>query len=290
MGTRAASSLGIVVVGLLPAVVGGPVFALLMATLGLLGYREFRRLCAHLNVGSVPRTGYPAVVAFAVAGLLDGDPAIAVAVAAFATAAPLAGLLARADPTSGFVAWSLAVAGSLYLGLPVYAGTALRAMAGDVDASWLRQLADAAALGWEGAPRGLAWLLIAILATWLGDTTAYLVGRTWGKRPLWPRVSPKKTVEGAVGGLAGSAVAGGLGVAVFGVGVPVALGAAVGLALGAVGQLGDLAQSFLKRQAGVKDSGALIPGHGGILDRIDALLFALILGWVVVPLVDRLAR
>lgn len=290
MGTRAASSLGIVVVGLLPAIVGGPVFALLMATLGLLGYREFSLLCAHMDVGSVPRTGYAVIVAFAIAGLLDGNAAIVVAVAAFATAAPLVGLLVRADPTFGFVAWSLAVAGSFYLGLPVYAGTALRAMAGDVDASWLHQIADATAVGWEGAPRGLAWLLIAITATWLGDTTAYLVGRTWGRRPLSPRVSPKKTIEGAVGGLAGSAVAAGIGVAVFGLGVSVALGAVVGLGLGIVGQLGDLAESYLKRQAGVKDSGALIPGHGGILDRIDALLFALMLGWMIVPLVDRIGR
>jgi phosphatidate cytidylyltransferase len=290
VGRRALSSVGVVVVGLLPALVGGPVFALLMAGLGLVGYREFRRLCARLRVGSVPTTGYAAVVGFAAAGTLDGNGTLAVGVAALATGAPLVGLLVRTDGTSGAVGWALAVAGSLYLGLPVFAATALRSLAGDVDAPWLRHLAQAAAVGWPDRPRGLAWLLIVLLATWLGDTAAYLVGRSWGKRPLLPRVSPKKTVEGALGGLAGSALVGGIGVVVFGLGLPAPLGASVGFALGAVGQVGDLAESLLKRQAGVKDSGALIPGHGGMLDRVDALLFALTLGWMIAPLVDRVAR
>lgn len=290
MGRRALSSVGVVVVGLLPAVVGGPVFALLMATLGLVGYHEFRRLCGRLHVGSVPTTGYAAIVGFAVAGFLDGNAAAAVGVAVLATGVPLVGLLVRSDGTAGAVGWALAVAGSLYLGLPVFAATALRSMAGEVDAAWLADLARAAAFGRPETPRGLAWLLIALLATWFGDTAAYMVGGRWGRRPLLPRVSPKKTVEGALGGLAGSALVGGIGVVVFGLGVPAALGAVVGLALGAIGQVGDLAESFLKREAGVKDSGAFIPGHGGVLDRIDALLFALALGWMIVPLVDRMAR
>lgn len=287
MRTRALSSIGVVVVGIVPALLGGPAFAVLMAALGVVGYREFLRLCTPLLGGPVPVTGYAAVVAFAVAGLLDGTGAIAVA--AFATGAPLVAVLARSDGSSAVVAWGLAVAGSLYLGLPVYAGVALRAVAGEIDVSWLRSLATAAAIG-DGAPRGLAWVLIVVLATWLGDTSAYLVGRAWGRRLLLPRVSPKKTIEGALGGLVGSTVAGGLGVVLFGLGVPSVLGAAVGLALGGAGQVGDLAESMLKRQAGVKDSGTLIPGHGGVLDRIDALLFALTLGWVVVPIVDWMTR
>ena len=86
-----------------------------------------------------------------------------------------------------------------------------------------------------------------ILATWLGDTFAYLVGRSRGRRPLLPQVSPKKTVEGSIGGLVGSALAGGIGAVAFGLAVPVWLGAVIGLGLGAVGQLGDLAESLLKR-------------------------------------------
>ena len=110
-----------------------------------------------------------------------------------------------------------------------------------------------------------------ILATWLGDTGAYLVGRSFGRTPLLPAVSPKKTVEGLVGGLVGSMLAGGIGAVLFGLDVPWHLGVVLGLALGVIGQLGDLCESLLKRQAGVKDSGTLIPGHGGMLDRIDAL-------------------
>lgn len=287
MRTRALSSVGVVVVGIVPAVLGGPVFAVLMASIGAIGYREFRRLCAPLSADPAPATGYAAVFAFAAAGFTGSGEAVLVA--ALATGVPFVAVLARSQGSTPVVAWSLAVAGSFYVGLPVYAAVALRTSPGDVDAAWLRSLAAAVADG-DGAPRGLAWLLIVLFATWLGDTLAYFVGRRWGRRLLLPRVSPKKTVEGALGGLAGAALAGGLGVLVFGLGVPTVAGAAVGLVLGAVGQVGDLAESLLKRQAGVKDSGALIPGHGGVLDRIDGLLFALAIGWVVAPFVDRVAR
>ncbi len=107
---------------------------------------------------------------------------------------------------------------------------------------------------------------------------------------MLPRVSPKKTVEGSIGGLVGSALAGGIGSAVFGLGVSPWVGTAVGLGLGLVGQIGDLGESLLKRQVGVKDSGALIPGHGGVLDRIDALLFALAVGWPLVHVIDRVGH
>lgn len=291
MGTRALSSVGVVLAGLLPAVVGGPVFALLMAIVGVVGYHEFRRLGSLLRgVGSVPPTGYAAVVGFALAGSRGGDAEIAIGVAAVATGAPLIGLLGRPPTASGSGGWALAVAGSLYLGLPVFAATALRSMPGEIDATWLGNLAGVAAVGWPSSPRGLAWLLVVMLATWVGDTTAYLVGRRWGTRALLSRVSPKKTVQGALGGLVGSALAGTIGVVVLGLGISAPLGAAVGLALGAVGQIGDLVESSLKRQAGVKDSGALIPGHGGMLDRVDALLFALTVGWMVVPVVERIGR
>jgi phosphatidate cytidylyltransferase len=114
-----------------------------------------------------------------------------------------------------------------------------------------------------------------------------LVGRIVGRRPLIPRVSPNKTVEGAVGGLVGAALTGALAVRLFGLDLPVGVGLSLGAVIGVVGQLGDLAESLLKRQAGVKDSGNLIPGHGGMLDRIDALLFSFALGWPLAGIVDR---
>ncbi|MEZ4414194.1 MAG: phosphatidate cytidylyltransferase [Gemmatimonadota bacterium] len=124
---------------------------------------------------------------------------------------------------------------------------------------------------------GAALLIFPLLVTWIGDTFAYFGGRAWGRHKLAPKVSPKKTVEGALAGLAGSAAAGGLfaGFALQRWEPAVSVGAAILIAvvLGAVGQIGDLAESVLKREAGVKDSGTLLPGHGGLLDRFDAIFF-----------------
>jgi phosphatidate cytidylyltransferase len=129
----------------------------------------------------------------------------------------------------------------------------------------------------------MAWVLIVVLATWAGDSAAYLSGRAFGRHKLAPVVSPGKTVEGAIGGLLASVLVGAAVFAVSGV-LPVWAGAVAGAGIGVCGQLGDLSESFLKRQAGVKDSGHLIPGHGGMLDRVDALLFAfpaaLLMFWI----------
>jgi phosphatidate cytidylyltransferase len=130
---------------------------------------------------------------------------------------------------------------------------------------------------------------VTILITWLSDSGAYLLGRAFGKTPLIPVVSPKKTVEGLIGGLVAAALTGAVTVSVFGLDVHWALGLAVGIAIGIVGVIGDLAESVLKREAGVKDSGNLIPGHGGMLDRLDALLFTFVAGWYVAMLVDRIS-
>lgn len=119
-----------------------------------------------------------------------------------------------------------------------------------------------------------AWLVVfALWVTWIADAAAYYVGKTWGRTPLAPRVSPKKTVEGAVGALAGGVLAS-MAAAVWFVGAlswgeAAVLGAIVAVA----GMVGDLFESLIKRGAGVKDSGGLIPSHGGILDKIDGLLF-----------------
>jgi len=132
-------------------------------------------------------------------------------------------------------------------------------------------LASLVAIRLVGGPRAVFLLMITVM---ISDTAQYYTGRTLGSRPLAPRISPKKTIEGAIGGFV-------IGTAAFvvigewwAVGIPIAARVALGLAIVGLGIAGDLFESFLKRRAGVKDSSALIPGHGGVLDRIDALLFA----------------
>lgn len=120
-----------------------------------------------------------------------------------------------------------------------------------------------------------AWVLLLLIATTIvSDTAQYYGGRTMGKRPLAPRISPKKTIEGAVSGV----IVGGLVLPLAGglllPAVPAWVLWIVGLTLVGLGIVGDLFESLLKRSVGVKDSSALIPGHGGVLDRVDSLLFA----------------
>jgi phosphatidate cytidylyltransferase len=145
----------------------------------------------------------------------------------------------------------------LYLGLPVGALVSLR------------------------AHHGREVLFLLMLAVMVSDTAQYYTGRAFGRRLLAPAISPKKTVEGAIGGF----VFGGALVGIVGAwwlpNVPAALRVALGVTLVALGIAGDLFESMLKRSAGVKDSSALIPGHGGVLDRIDALLFAAPIYYIV---------
>jgi phosphatidate cytidylyltransferase len=118
------------------------------------------------------------------------------------------------------------------------------------------------------------FVILALMLSWFGDTGGYFAGRFLGKRKLYEAVSPKKTIAGAIGGLAGS-VAGAVWASLHFLKGRLPLHHAIPLALvaGALGQSGDLAESLLKRSVGVKDSGGILPGHGGILDRIDALMF-----------------
>jgi len=113
-----------------------------------------------------------------------------------------------------------------------------------------------------------------LLIVWLGDIAAYYWGKHFGKKPLAPIVSPNKTIEGAIAGLAGSLLAGAIAGYWFLGHIAMVDCLLVSLLCGTIGQFGDLAESLLKRHAGIKNSGDVLPGHGGILDRIDSLLFA----------------
>ncbi len=170
----------------------------------------------------------------------------------------------------GAMAWSLLQEDPLrdasvrigwLLGTPIYVGGTLSAVA-------IVRSFD---------PTG-AWVLLTMVLAWGSDTAAYFVGRKYGKTKLAPRISPKKTLEGSAGGL-GAAVLGAMIMSFFLPGMHVLDAIALGVLGGAAGQAGDLMVSVLKRSSGVKDSGGILPGHGGILDRVDALAFTAPATW-----------
>lgn len=119
------------------------------------------------------------------------------------------------------------------------------------------------------------WLAYGLLLNWIGDTCAYYVGKHFGRHPLAPHVSPKKTWEGAAASLAGSVIFGTIYLSLAIPAVRPLETALLSIVVSIASQLGDLAESALKRGAGVKDSGGILPGHGGLLDRVDSTLFAL---------------
>lgn len=159
--------------------------------------------------------------------------------------------LFQAQHKSPVIDWAITVAGVLYLALGMGHLLLLRSL-----------------------PGGEVWVWLVILGAWGNDTLAYFSGRQFGKHKLWPRLSPKKTWEGFFGGLLGSLIGGLL---VFAV-ADISLGhiLAMALLISVIGPLGDLSVSMMKRYTGVKDASNLLPGHGGLLDRIDSLIFATI--------------
>lgn len=161
--------------------------------------------------------------------------------------------------------------GSLYIGLLFSSFVLLRGLPGRI-----------AVRPFGMADKG-AWLMLyAAMCVWATDTFAYFIGRTLGRTPLAPTLSPGKTVEGAIGGLIG-AVAVGVGFGLW-IQLPWYHSLAVGLVAGLAGQIGDLFESALKREIGIKDFGQIMPGHGGILDRVDSLLFVIPLAYLYLRL------
>jgi phosphatidate cytidylyltransferase len=133
----------------------------------------------------------------------------------------------------------------------------------------------AQAIALRELPNGLWWLLLGFLVAWGNDTFAYFAGTTLGKHKIWPRVSPKKTWEGTIAGWLGAAVVSVLVAWFTPLDFNLGLAALLGFAGGILGFFGDLTISMVKRQVGVKDSGRFFPGHGGMLDRLDSMLFVL---------------
>lgn len=165
----------------------------------------------------------------------------------------MAGVLMAGKP--GFLATEIA---SLYVGAPLAAAILLQQT---WPASEIHVIG-----GWSLRP----YILLVLIPLWIGDSAAIFAGKAWGKHLLAPNISPKKTWEGAIANFLGC-VLGAVGVGYF-LGLPIAQSIACGVASGILGQAGDLYESALKRKVGVKDSGAVLPGHGGVLDRLDSLL------------------
>lgn len=196
----------------------------------------------------------------------------------------VAALVAGAGLLGGGIATG-AVPHAAWFGLAILpTAFAVLARPAPIDAAARRLFAGWAGVLYVVLPLSLAidlarapvpWLLHLLIVVWAGDTAAYFGGRALGRHPLHPTVSPKKTVEGAIGGLVGSVAGSLVGALALGLAFePLSLGL-LGLVAGFVGQVGDLAESLVKRATGFKDSGRILPGHGGMLDRIDGVIFAI---------------
>lgn len=220
-------------------------FAAVLTAVALICYREYDAIAARFGFGAPGWLGY----AFGLPLLLwDTDAAwllmVLAALAAFVAA------LREPDLAKSLPRAALVIAGIVYIFGCWKCAVPLRG-------------------------RSPHWLMYGLLLNWAGDIGAYYVGRALGRHKLAPVVSPKKTWEGAAASVATSVALAGFYLTYF---VPtVSWPAAIALtaAANAAGQVGDLAESAMKRGAGVKDSGALLPGHGGLLDRVDSTLFAL---------------
>lgn len=236
-----------------------------IAALGMLGTREVYDLARRQGIEPVAWLGYAAAAAtpFAIA-LLVVQPAIGLVVELAFTLWLLVLLVVamRRGPASRpLAAVSVTCLGPLYTALPL---------------SFLSVIRHLPAAPSPAA--GFALALFPLVLTWICDTFAYMVGSQFGGPKMAPVLSPNKTWSGAVGGAIGAIVAAALlGQLVTRLGwsfsLPQLLG--IGLAVGIVAQVGDVAESLLKREAGVKDSSSLIPGHGGVLDRLDSLYFVI---------------
>jgi phosphatidate cytidylyltransferase len=259
--TRVISAAVLVAIVAVPAMLGGWPFLLLVVAAGALGAWEYNAL---FRQGGAQPMAWLCIL-LTVLFIVQGQWPDAIPFSVLLTVAVVGSLLAVLWHKSPQPAtdWALTLTGALYLGWLLNHFVRLRA-----------------------EPAGLYWLLLGALSIWAADVTAYFAGRAFGRHPWWPRHSPKKTWEGYLAGAAAAAVAAALTGALL-LGLTPLEGLALGLLIGLIAPLGDLGESMIKRQVGAKDSSHLIPGHGGLLDRIDSLLITIPLVFYWTTLMPR---
>jgi phosphatidate cytidylyltransferase len=225
-------------------------FFVLACAVIVLAVLELYRLAERRGAHPQRWVGVPGAVLVASSFLATG-PDLRAVLAACAIASPLAALAARQPLQEALASISITLFGVLFLGLLIGYQVGLR--------------------GIEGV--GAQLVLFLLWVVWISDAAAYFVGTRFGRRPLAPGISPKKTLEGTVAGLVGAVLAAWAGKVWFMESLPGRDAVILGILMGGFALAGDLCESLLKRGSEVKDSAALLPGHGGMLDRTDSLLF-----------------
>jgi len=280
---RSISAIGIVLFAAIPAFVGGIVFAFAMFVIAVVSLHELTSTYRVAGYAPLRRTALIAGALFIIIGAIESLKAIPWLIIALLVVT-LVVPMARPSLDGALTDWSISFAGVVYVTLPLVFAIAVRGFDGNASQGWVNDVA-----GWFGTPgMGLALVGMVFAVTWLNDTAAYLVGRSFGKSKLLPTISPGKTRIGSAAGLIAGALTGMLAAWIFGLPINVAVAAIFGLLLAIAGQIGDLAESLIKRSLGVKDMGNLIPGHGGMLDRVDALLFTFPVTYALAELLTRI--
>jgi phosphatidate cytidylyltransferase len=259
---RATSAAILVPLLLIVVALGGVALSAAIAFLTVLAAREVFALLRSAGHPALPALGVvlalTVILDAAVPDVLEGSGLLLIAIGVVLVAAAA---FTRTDPRDGLATWMATLFGAIYVSLLAF--VIRLGQAGPTPP-------DGAPLAALGPERG--WIVLLILAVWSYDTGAYLVGRRFGRARFLEHISPSKTYAGLIGGIVATTIA--VGIVLVGLGQTPVHAIVLGPLTALAAQAGDLAESMLKRAAGAKDSGNLIPGHGGILDRVDSFLFA----------------
>ncbi len=263
--TRALSAVFVVLAAAIAILAGEPWFSLGIAACAVLALNELYRMFGVAGYTPFRFTGLILAVLMVGTGTFElSEPLLGLVVTTVVMVLLVQAIFFTSDKKA-FVNWALTVGGAFYIGWLLRYVILVRHLGGD------GTIIDIITQGI--LPQGIAWAAVLFCATWLVDTGAYLVGSRFGRHKMTPVLSPKKTWEGAVGGVLFTIITVVALIPLFRLSDNYPMIILLGVVIGVVAQIGDLVESFFKRQVGVKDSGNLIPGHGGMFDRIDSLLF-----------------